>query len=611
MAGNRHGSRRRKAAALLVGASLAIIGPVAQTAAPAAAAPAGEREDRERRTLTVALLKGVDSLNPFLGVFASSTQLNRLTYDTLTGFSTRDGSPVPALAQSWKTSADGLVWTFTIRPGARWSDGHALTSADVAFTYKLMLRNPAARTAKGSLVKTFTSVTAPDPRTVVIKTTVPTATMLALDIPIVPEHVWKGVARIDTFQNDRFPLVGSGPFQLVERQVDQYYRFTANEHYRGGAPKVDEVVFRYFKNTEAAVLALRKGEVDFAGGLTAAQFDSLEQDGNISRNEARLSRFIELAFNPGAARTDGSPVGDGHPALRDQRVRRAIDHAIDRKTLVSRVLGDHGEAGEGYLPPTLADWRWKPDRAARRAFDLAAANRILDRAGYRRGADGVRTMPGNGRKLEFRLFVPVGTPMFEQTAPYLERWLRQAGIRVRTQLMADTRLSDVTGEGEYDMFLGGWSTGPDPDYVLSVQTCAARPGPGASGGALDAFHCDQNYDRLYQRQSREVDRATRSAAVKEMQRRMYQTAAQVILFYPASLEGYRSDRFTRVARHPADRGSIVDTRALVLAAPVTASTREGQQRAIAPVTSLGVMLAVLTLGGVLAVRRRSGRDERE
>ena len=96
-----------------------------------------------------------------------------------------DSRPVPGLAQSWRTSLDGRKWTFTIREGVRWSDGRPLSASDIAFTYRTIMRNPSSVNA--AMVKTFTSVEAPDSTTLVITTSVPTPTMLRLDI-----YYWAG-----------------------------------------------------------------------------------------------------------------------------------------------------------------------------------------------------------------------------------------------------------------------------------------------------------------------------------------------------------------------------------------------------------------------------------
>jgi peptide/nickel transport system substrate-binding protein len=562
-----------------------------------------------RSTMTIALAQRIDSLNPFVGISAPAVQLFGLVYDRLTDYRTADNRPIPGLAASWRTTPDGLTWTFTIRDGIRWSDDRPLTAADIAFTYMTIMRNPSAVNA--AAVKTFASVTAPNARTLVITTSVPTPTMLALDIPIVPAHVWRTLDPLGEPPRGGADLAGSGPYRLVEASPGRQYRLVRRPGHWRAEPHVPELVFRYFTNSDAAAQALRKGEVDVATNLTPAQFTALSKDPVIGTNAAHGSRFTHLGFNPGAARADGRPIGDGHPALRDRAVRAAIEHAIDRRVLVDRVLGGHGDPGGGYFPPTYRPWAWQPAPGVLRDFDPAAANRLLDEAGYRRGPDGVRTVPDGRRRLAFRLYAPVERAHYQQSGRFIVEWLRAVGIDVELTPMADTQLGERKDEGRYDLFLSGWLLDPDPDFLLSVHTCGARPSAGGDG-TTDAFICDAGLDDLYRRQSREIDPARRADLVRRAQERLYAIAAHVTLYYPGVLEAYRRDRFTGLTRRPADSGSIAGPWSYVVARPVAARAPDGG--GVAPATVVAIaLLAVALAGGTLfgVRRRRATRDERE
>jgi peptide/nickel transport system substrate-binding protein len=615
-------SRPRVAVSLLVlvvAGALVCGTPAAAQESPAAAPARWDAATARPSVLTVGLLQDVDSLNPFVGISASAVQVFGLHYDRLTEYRTADNRPVPGLATGWRTSPDGLTWTFTLRPGLRWSDGAPLTAADVAFTYTTLMRTPAAVTA--SAVKTFTAVTAPDATTVVIRTRVPTATMLALDVPVVPAHVW---SRLDPLTGEPSATatgrglpppdtrVGSGPFRLTEAKAGRHYRLVARAGHWRGTPAVDEVLLRYFTNGDAAAQALRTGELDVVPNLTPAQADALAREPGIRTNEARGSRFTELAFNVGAALADGTPLGDGHPALADVRVRAAVEHAIDRRVLVDRVLAGHGDPGAGYFPPTYAPWAWTPG-ASVRSHDPAAANRLLDAAGYRRGPDGVRTVPagrpGAGRPLRFRLLVPVERAHYQQSATYLVRWLRGVGMAVDPLPAAGNRLGDLVDTGRYDMFLGGWLLDPDPDFLLSIHTCGARP-DAAGDGNTGTFVCDRGLDRLYGEQAVQIDAGRRAELVRGFQRRMYELAPHVVLYYPSVLEAYRADRFTGLVRRPAKTGSVVGPWSYLSATPVAAPAQgsAGPWPALAA-TLTGALLLAAT--GLFVRRRRAARDDRE
>lgn len=585
-------------------AVLALTG-FAGTVAPRPAAASAGPVDRAD-TLVVSLLQDVDSLNPFVGSSASATMLFRLTYDYLTDYRREDNRPVPGLAESWTTSPDGLTWTFRIRDGVRWSDGRPLTAADVAFTFRTVMSHPTS--ANAALLRNVASVAAPDPATLVMRTKVPVPTMLALDIPVVPEHVWRGHDPLGEAPPGQ--AVSSGPFRVAEVRPAASYRLAPNAGHWRTPPRVGSLIFRYFTSGDGAVQALRKGEVDVVTNLTPAQFEALDGQRGIGRNVARWSRLTELGFNVGAARSDGAPIGDGHPALRDVRVRAAIEHAVDRKLLVSRVLGGMGDPGAGYLPPAHPPWGWQPAADQRRGFDPAAARRLLDAAGYRPGADGIRTGP-DGRRLALRLYVPTGRAHYQQSATYLTAWLKAVGIEASAQLMSDADKADRIAAGRYDLFLGGWLYDPDPDYLLSVQTCGARP-VAQGAGTTDTFACDAEFDRLYAAQSREVDRSRRVALVQQAQARLYETAPLLTLYYPAVLEAFREDRFTGYLRRPEPSGSLAGPWSYVAVTPV--GNRPADAGSGSPARALGAGgLAVVTVAALTAwvIRRRATRELRE
>lgn len=562
-------------------------------------------------TLRVAVPQQIDSLNPFLGYSLAATDLFRLIYPTLTTYSPEDFSVTPELAERWETSPDKLTWTFHIRPGVQWTDGRPVTARDAAYTYDRMMHDPAAATANGNFVENFESVAAPDESTLVIRTKTPQATMLAIDAPIVPEHVWSQVDDVAGFANDRMPVVGSGPFELTEYEPEQYATLRANPRFWRGPAKISELQFVQFKNTDASVQALRKGEVDVAQKLTPAQFDALADEPDVEQVQGQGRRFFEMLINPGAANSAGAPIGTGHPALRDVRVRRAIDQAIDKQALVDRVLTGYGQVGGGYLPPIFDDYHWVPPQPRR--FDPAAANAQLDEAGYRRGPDGIRRTP-RGEPLNLGFMLHASTSADAQVGEFVKRWLADVGIAVELEPVSDNQVNDRTTAGDFDLAISGWSANPDPDYVLRLQTCGSRPSP-EGGGTPDSFLCDPIYDDLYARQLGEFDPAQRIDLVKQAQQRFYDQATASVLYYQNSLEAYRSDRYSGFTTQPAAEGVITGQQGYwgYYGAQPTPAAMRSQDTDYGTVAL--VLVAVVVVAGAVIVlvvrRRRATVDERE
>ncbi|MFK0114495.1 ABC transporter substrate-binding protein [Streptomyces sp. NPDC090994] len=594
------------AAALLLTAGLATpLDP-----APRQAAAAGDG----KRVLTAAVAQSVDSLNPFLATRLVSTSVLRLMYEYLTDYDAGDGHAVPGLATKWTPSADKLTWTYTIRSDATWSDGRRITAEDAAWTFRTMMTDEAAGTANGSFVGNFRKVSAPDPTTLVVELEKPQATMTALDVPIVPRHVWEKVGDIGKFTNDKaFPVVGSGPYVLTGYRADSYVRLKANPDFWRGAPQFDELVFKYYKDGDAAVAALRKGEVSFVSNLTPAQADALKGQEDIKVNDAPGRRFYALATNPGARAKDGTRFGDGDPSLRDLRVRQALFLAVDRETLVDRVFQGHAVEGAGYLPPRFDTYFWEPSAEQELAYDPERAARLLDQAGYRKNADGERTGK-DGEPLSYRLLCHATDPNDKAVGQYLTEWWGDLGIGVELQCLDN--VSDPWLAGTYDLAIDGWSVNPDPDFVLSIHTCDALPATENDTGATDNFICDRRYDDLYARQLAEYDPGKRAQLVKQLQSRLYDLGYMNVMAYPNALEAYRTDQVASLTTMPEDGGNIYGQDGYWSwwsAVPAgSGDDTGGGGDSTGVVVGIAAGVVVLAGAGILfALRRRSTADDRE
>ncbi|MFF9844307.1 ABC transporter substrate-binding protein [Streptomyces sp. NPDC020422] len=565
-------------------------------------------------TLTVAVSQSVDSLSPFLAQKLVSTSIHRLAYEYLTNYDPKDAHTVPGLATAWKSSPDKLTWTYTIRKDSKWSDGQQATAEDAAWTFNKMMTDPNAATANGSFTTNFKKVTAPDPETLVIELKQPQATMTALDVPIVPKHVWEKVSDFSKFNNDQqFPIVGNGPFIITDYKVDQYIKLKPNKDFWRGAPKFDELVFKYYKDGDAAVAALQKGEVSFVPNLTPAQAAALKTQKDIKVNDAPGRRFFALATNPGARAKDGKTFGNGHKALLDPEVRKALFLAVDRATLVTRVFQGHAVEGEGYVPPRFGSYFWQPAPEQKRSYDPAKAEQVLDAAGYRKNGEG-RRVGKDGKPLDFRILCHATDPNDKATAKYLQEWWGKIGIGLKVECLDS--VSDPWVKGDYDLAFDGWSVNPDPDYVLSIHTCGALPATPKDSGATDNFICDPRFDALYAQQAVEYDAARRSALVKQMQSRLYDTGYMNVIAYPNALEAYRTDQIRSITTMPEAAGNIWGQDGYWSwwsAVPAAQASDEGSGSSSAGVV-VGIGVAVLVVVGIgifLGMRRRSTSDDRE
>ena len=629
MAGTRRSARGRLAVAGLLALAVVAGAPAARatttSTSPAPTASAGGGAG----TFTVGITQDIDSLNPFTGIVASAYEVWGTMYDTLTGYSEKDFAPTGRLAESWTTSPDGKTWTYKIRSGVTWSDGVPLTAKDVAYTFNRILKGSYEQTNYGSYTGNITSVTAPDDTTVVMTTKVPTPIMTRLAVPILPEHVWSKISEKDVkkFTNEK-DVVGSGPFILTERKTGQFVRLRANPGYWDGAPKIDELVFRIYNNGDALAQALKSGEIDIADGLDADPFKTLQTTEGITAYPAQYYELAELAFNTGAALDDGTPIGDGNPALKDKKVRVALSWAVDRQTLLDRVLNNNGTVGSTVIPPIYTALHAEPSTPY--GFDLAKANQLLDEAGYAKSADGIRVSPDTKKPLSLRLFARQNSQSSQQSAKFIQGWFKEVGVDVTVKVVSEDSLTEIIGRGAYDMFLWGWVVEPDPDYQLSTFTCGKRSykdGGSVLANLSDSFYCNKDYDALYAQQAAQVDPAQRAETVRKMQQLLYDDAPYVVLYYYDNLEAYRSE-WTGFVAQP-EGGALIfqygtysyrnveKKKAAPAASGTPGSGGDGAKAdgGVSTTTVLaiggGIVAAIAAAGGIVAFARRRTDMDRE
>lgn len=609
--------RRALVAAAAIVLSLLAMIPVAAAASTASGSARGAAASTGGGpTLRVEADTTFSTFNPFTAYFAADLQVIAGIYPELLQTS-KAGLPEPYLATKWTTSANHLTWTFTLRPGLKWTDGTPLTAKDVAWTFDLIMTNPTAGTANGALVANFKSVTAPNPATVVITTTAPQSDMLYLvaGIPVVPEHIWASqVKNLANYRNmSGFPVVGYGPWELTGYVSNQYATLTANKDFYSGPPAYHTLIVQYYSSSDAAVAALRTGALDETDNLTATQYQALKGVKGILAVASQSNIWDAIEINTGARTRSGVTFGNANPALADPVVRKAIALAINRKELVSKVLDGLGVPGAGYLPPAYPQWWWTPPASVYEGYDPAEANAILNAAGYKRGPGGVRVDPKTHKPLVFRFGIHSDAASDEQIAPYIVEWLAAIGIKLTVQAMSFTQLNTVLPKGDWDILMDSWNTGADPSYLLSIQTCATLPRNQSTPGNTDAFFCDPAYDKLYNQQLTEFDTAQRVATVGKMQSLLYQANVDVILYYGDQLEGVRSAAVKNYfygspnaqGFYPQEDDFInwLDARPVVTPAPGTS---------VALVAGVPIVAVVLIgAAGFYALRRRRTAGERE
>jgi peptide/nickel transport system substrate-binding protein len=443
------------------------------------------------------------------------------------------------------------------------------------------------------------SIAAPDERTVVITTREPIITLAQMFIPMLPKHIWEQI----TFEqaNDAISIeqaIGSGPYRIVEAEPRQFWRLVAHEGYWGGRPHVDELVYQYFDNGEAQVNALREGSVDFLNNVPPTLVSALEGDPNITINRAASFDFAELGFNswdptPERFETEGNTEIDrgpttgsmGDPWLTRPEVRAALAGLLDKQHLVEHALNGFGTPGVSIMAPTIPFYHYAPpegdpvafpaytDEAGRAAARAQAEQRFRDAMAALGFSDtdgnGILNAPdtpeaqafdpeGAGADWSLRLFVREDDEEDKLAGELMEGWFETAGVDIDLQQVTeDPGLYDATypsaSNADMDMYIWGWGPDPDPDFIFSVFTC------GQINGWQDANYCDPAYDEQYRASRTATNLDERQQIILDLQDKLYHESPYAILWYPDTVEAYRSDRIEGLFPLPRVGGELWST----------------------------------------------------
>ncbi|HET7622323.1 MAG TPA: peptide ABC transporter substrate-binding protein [Gemmatimonadaceae bacterium] len=338
-------------------------------------------EARPAGTVVYASGADLESANPLVTIHPLALQIQRYAlYVTLARY---DDSlqPVPYYARSWRWSADSTRLTFTLASGLRWQDGVPTTARDVAFTLDAA-RDPTTGYPRYADLAGIESVTAADDSTVVIRFSRPAThfPLVLCELPIAPEHLLRGVQRA-RMREAPFNVkpVGNGPFRFVERRAGQRWVFERNGDFPatlGGPPTLERLVIAVVDEAATKFAGLVSGELDVAG-ISPTMARLVANDASLRVLDYPTLSSSAIIFNT------------ARPPFDDVRVRRAIGVAIDRGRVIEAALAGYATPAAGPLPaghPYAA-----PERPV---LDTALADSLLDAAGWRRGANGLRERAG-------------------------------------------------------------------------------------------------------------------------------------------------------------------------------------------------------------------------
>jgi peptide/nickel transport system substrate-binding protein len=460
--------------------------------------PAGAQTSRDR--LMFALSGGPDTLDPHGTAATLAFMVQKSLYDTLVE-ADDEGKIVPALAESWTVSPDGITWTFRLRSGVRFHHGKVLDAGDVKATLERIL-DPATRSPRRLQIGPIRMVEVADSQTVRIVLAERYAPILATLAEgwsaILPADL---VARRHDFSTRP---VGTGPFVLGEWQRDSFIRLQRFDGYWiGGQPRLREVFIRFVPERAVKVAGLLSGEFDAVDALDPDDLPRVRANPDV-RVVTQLTSLVNVVA-----------INNSRPALRDVRVRRALWHAIDRPQVLKTAYGPDSVPSAVFMDVTSPFWI---DLGDPYPFDPERARRLLAEAGY-----------GGGLTLDLALPQPFQPHI--DAGQLVQAMLARVGITARIRVVEwGFWLSRVFGGGEFDLTIIGHTGKLDPEGRLVGWGDPTR-----------------NYVRYENQRAADLIHAGRITVNPEHRRRIYAEALKlmtedamvVVLGSPARYVGLR------------------------------------------------------------------------
>src|SRR5260221_6981624 len=422
-----------------------------------------------------------DLFNPFFNTNQGGDfGAQGLLYETLYFTNLYTGQTTPWLASSYSYSGDLTQLTFTLRPGVKWNDGQALTSADVTFTFDLMKAHPALD--QNGVLPLIKSVAATDSSTVVF--TLQHADSTALfrigdQVFIVPQHIWANISGDPVkFANDNNP-VGTGPY-LLSHYDPNLITYQRNPNYWGTKPQVPTIQVPASNDNTTAITDMIQGKLDWMGTGWNPDYDPLFTGKDPQHNHTwfAASNTVMLYLNLQKA------------PFNNLLVRKAINAAINRSQLPQGVAKYAGIANPtGVIVPTLTDWISSQYASMSFQYSAGQAGSYLQQAGYTKGSDGFYR---NASGKEFTMTVDVvnGWSDWDQDVQFIVNDLNAAGIKATVNSESGyTPYYNAISTGSYDAAISWTNSGPTPYFPYQAMLSSANSAPPGQAAVGANFEC--------------------------------------------------------------------------------------------------------------------------
>ena len=419
----------------------------------------------------------------------------------------------PGLAESWKTSDDGLVWTFHLKEGVKFHDGTPLTAKDVEFTLKTII-DPATASPAASSLAAIEDVVAKDELTIDIILKHPFPNLL-----FILSNTSCGIVSEKAYQQEGYGtefVIGTGPYKFKEWIKGDKIILEKNPDYdwgpdwmeNNGKPIIDRIEMRVIPEESARQMELETGNVHVLRNVPAAFVEQLEGNEDIQIVRGDATKVAYLAYP-----CDKEP-------FTDVRVRRAINHAINKEEIVTYLLRGVGQPAYGYLPPALKSEYYADSEKESYEYNVEKAKALLAEAGYE---DGLKLTLSAENSSEF-----------SKLAEVLQSQLKEVGIETEIQLYDSSSYTEMLKEGKQELFIRLYSW-PNADILDYFLLSSQFPYPNHSRWL------DEKTDELIQAAARSTTWEERAKGYHEVQKHLIEQAVWAPIYIPDSVLAVRKE----------------------------------------------------------------------
>lgn len=430
--------------------------PAAPSAGSTSQNQAAESSGPKDEVVTMAIISTWNTLN----IYNTSGNYGHCVADQLFErmvSCTHDGEYLPRLADSWEMSEDHTSMTFHMNKNAKWHDGEPLTADDVVFTLKAVTSEKMDNYYRSKFVclagtddngicasPDDLQVEAIDDYTVKVGLKTPKDEQTVLStlcsfLYVLPQHILDTGDYSDINGSDFWTSpVGAGPFKYVKDIAGEQLEMTANEDYYLGCPDFKTFVIKVVPATSLTA-GLLNGEIDVvgAGSIPLSDWGTIESSDNLVAESITSYAYQYMEFN----------LSDGNDAFQDAAVRIAFDKAIDKQLIVDQLMAGEGQVAVGPMPKYHPYYN---DALEGNSYDPNAAKSTLEAANF----DFNRT---------YRLIVPQGNQVREQSALIIQQNLKDIGIKVEIETYDFATLLEMMRNGDFDLGLLGGGSNIDPN----------------------------------------------------------------------------------------------------------------------------------------------------